>query len=139
MFPGLRPFLLQALPCVPVAEVSASHHLAVELVANTPHLPFVVNIRNNIDALPLQSFDQLGGRRPAPDCLVNVRLKTHSRAQDASALKVLHLLLGRAPPHRLAARFDLPETELLFNLSHELFGAFVIFRIGDRFAVQVDE
>jgi hypothetical protein len=99
----------------------------------------VIEVRNNVDALRFKPLNQLGGRRPAPDGLVNVRLKAQARAQDACALEIFHLLLGRAATHRLAARLDLSEAELLLHLAHDLFGAFVIFRIGDRFAVQVNE
>jgi hypothetical protein len=123
------PIFLQSRPGVPTTKVSTSHHLTVEPVANASHIPLFIQVRNNIDALAFQPLNQLGGRRPAPDGLVNVRLKAQARAQDARALEIFHLLLGRAATHRLAARLDLSEAELLLHLAHDLFGTFVILEI----------
>lgn len=51
---------------------------------------------------------------------------------------MLVLLLGRAPPHRVAARLDLPEAELALELPHQVLDAFEVTKVGQRLPVETD-
>jgi hypothetical protein len=132
------PLLLEARPRVAAAEIAASHQLAVESVANTFHLVPLVDVRDDLHVPLFQPFDEVRCRRPAADHVVHHLLKHGARARLPRALRVLHFGLRQVLTHRLPARNDRGEIELLGQFPRDLFGTIEVLRVADRPALVVD-